>query len=65
MLILQGPSLACNAKLEDRELTEAAKQDILDRHNEVRRKIAQGKETSGSQPPASNMRKLVGREQIR
>ena len=45
--------------MHDRELTETAKQALLDTHNELRRKIARGEETSGSQPAASNMKKLV------
>jgi hypothetical protein len=40
----------------------AEKQEILDVHNELRRRVAQGLETTGRpgpQPPAANMRKLV------
>ena len=57
---MQGPSSTCTAKTNERELTEAAKEAIVDAHNEQRRKIARGEETNGPQPAASNMKKLVG-----
>ena len=40
-----------------RELTDAAKQDILDKHNELRRMVARGQEVG--QPGAGDMKKLV------
>ena len=42
-----------------RELNDAAKVAIVDKHNELRAKVARGEETNGPQPKASNMRKLV------
>ena len=33
-------------------------------HNELRQRVAAGLETNGTQPPASNMRKLVWNEEI-
>ena len=56
---MQGPSATCAAKTEEREMTEAGKAAIVDKHNELRRKVAKGEETNGPQPAASNMRKLV------
>ena len=55
----KGPSDTCSAKTEERELTVTAKAAIVDKHNELRRKVAKGEETNGAQPAASNMRKLV------
>lgn len=43
-------------------MSSEAKQAILDKHNELRRRVAKGEETGGinaPQPGASNMRKLV------
>ena len=59
LLVLQGPSDACAAKTVLRELNDAAKVAIVDKHNELRAKVARGEETNGPQPKASNMRKLV------
>ena len=56
---MQGPSATCAAKTHERELTASAKVAIVDRHNEVRRKVAKGEESNGNQPAASNMRMLV------
>ena len=61
----QGPSDTCSAQTIYRELSADAKQAILDKHNELRRKVAKGEETDGApgpQPAASNMRKLVSRK---
>jgi len=57
-----GPSAECAAKTEIRELSAAAKQAILDLHNDLRKKVAKGEETNGINPPqpgATNMRKMV------
>jgi len=57
-----GPSDTCSAQTIFRELSADAKQAILDKHNELRRKVAKGEETDGApgpQPAAANMRKLV------
>ena len=43
-------------------MSSEAKQAILDKHNELRRRVAKGEETggiNGPQPGASNMKKLV------
>merc|ERR1712062_327727 len=53
MCLHQGPSEACTAKTVERDLTEAAKQALVDKHNELRRKVARGEETNGAQPAAS------------
>ena len=58
----QGPSADCAAKTEFRQLSAAAKAAILDKHNELRRRVAKGEETGGinaPQPAAANMRKMV------
>ena len=44
------------------KVTQADKEVILKAHNELRRKVALGKEKrgiNGAQPPASNMREMV------
>ena len=64
MCLHQGPSEACTAKTVERDLTEAAKQALVDKHNELRRKVARGEETNGAQPAASNMKKLVWNEEL-
>merc|ERR1712227_1131541 len=56
-----GPSNDCAAKTEVRELSDSAKQAILDKHNELRRRVAKGEETGGinaPQPGATNMKKM-------
>lgn len=40
-------------------MTDELRQAILDKHNELRNKIAMGEEKTGSQPAASNMNVLV------
>merc|ERR1719295_423836 len=58
----QGPSGSCAAKTIFRGLSQEGKRLILERHNELRRKVAKGQETGGINPPqpaAANMRKLV------
>ena len=46
-----------------RQLSAAAKSAILDKHNELRRRVAKGEETNGlngvGQPAAANMKKMV------
>jgi len=62
-----GPSSDCKAKTIFRELSSEAKQAMLDKHNELRRKVAKGQETGGinaPQPKASNMRKLVWNSEL-
>ena len=46
----------------DYVMTDEQKQSIVDKHNELRRKVAKGQETQGSngaQPAASNMKEMV------
>ena len=43
-------------------MSDSAKQAILDKHNELRRRVAKGEETGGinaPQPGATNMKKMV------
>ena len=40
-------------------MTNELRRAILDKHNELRRKIALGKENDPEKDPASNMKKLV------
>ena len=58
----QGPSASCSSKTIFRELSSGAKEAILEKHNELRRRVAKGEETGGinsPQPGATNMKKLV------
>ena len=67
ILFDQGASTECAAKTEFRQLSAAAKQEILDKHNELRRRVAKGEETGGINPPqpaAANMRKMVWNEEL-
>jgi len=68
MCLHQGPSDSCASKTISRELSSDAKQALVDKHNELRRKVAKGEETSnlarGNQPPASNMRKMVWNDEL-
>jgi len=62
-----GPSADCAAKTIYRELSASAKQAILDKHNELRRRVAKGEETGGINPPqpqASNMKKMVWNNEL-
>ena len=46
---------------------KAVKEAIVNKHNELRIKVANGQETegvSGAQPPAANMRKLVWNDEL-
>ena len=57
-----GASDECSAKTTAREFTDEGKQIILDKHNELRRRVAKGLEPN--QPEASNMRALVWNEEL-
>jgi len=57
MCIYPGPSTSCASATQFRELSADAKTAILDKHNELRAKVANGQESG--QPAASNMQKLV------
>ena len=57
-----GPSPSCSSQTIFRELSSEAREAILERHNDYRRRVAKGQETGGINPPqpaASNMKKLV------
>lgn len=56
MNMYSGPSSSCSSKTMYRELSESAKAAILDKHNELRRKVAKGEEWG--QPAAANMKKM-------
>ena len=63
----KGPSAECAAKTVFRQLSDAAKTAILDKHNELRRRVAKGEETNGlngGQPAAGNMKKMVWNEEL-
>merc|ERR1712183_847602 len=57
-----GPSDSCNEMTIFRELSQIGKDAILDKHNELRRRVAKGEQAG--QPPAANMRKLVWNEEL-
>jgi len=64
MCLHTGPSDTCAAKTVHRDFSSAAKQAIVDKHNELRAKVARGEETNGNQPQASNMKKLVWNDEL-
>ena len=55
----QGPSSHCSSQTRTHGLTAEGRKIILDKHNELRRRVAKGEEPG--QPGAANMRKLVTR----
>ena len=55
-----GPSAEC--EVTGREVTAAGRKLILDKHNELRRKVARGEEKE--QPKASNMREMVWNDEL-
>jgi len=60
-----GPSAECAAKTTGKAFTPAGKKLILDKHNELRRKVAKGEETEvNAQPKASNMREMVWSDEL-
>jgi len=63
MCTIEGPSPTCaNGRNDRRGLTQAAKDAVLSKHNELRRKVAKGEEAG--QPGAGNMRELVWDEEL-
>jgi len=57
----QGPSPVCANMTVFRTLSPEGKAAILEKHNQLRRKVAKGEEVGGinaPQPPAANMRQL-------
>ena len=58
----QGLSATCRRQTIFRGIGDQGRAAILDRHNQLRRRVAKGQETGGinaPQPAAANMRKLV------
>jgi len=62
MCKFKGPSSSCTQKTKSRGMTQASKEAVLAKHNELRRKVAKGEEAD--QPGASNMRELVWDEEL-
>merc|ERR1712212_724525 len=60
----KGPSTKCTKKTEFRGFTDAGKNLIVKTHNELRQKVAEGLESHGAQPGASNMRKLLWNDEL-
>ena len=58
----EGPSADCTTKTIFRQLSSAGKQAILDKHNELRGKVAKGQQSD--QPGATNMRKVVWSQEL-
>ena len=57
-----GIGSTCNHQVINNEMTEAMKQEILDKHNELRAKVANGQEAG--QPSATNMKKLIWDDEL-
>merc|ERR1711936_38470 len=58
----QGPSAACTGKTIFRQLDATGRQTILNKHNELRRKVAKGEEWG--QPAAANMKQMVWNDEL-
>ena len=60
--LTQGFGRNCGKPIFSGVTSNADKQTIVDTHNNLRRQVAQGRESRGSpgpQPPAANMKKMV------
>lgn len=64
MTIYPGPSRKCLRESISSGLDQASRDAIVRVHNELRNKVALGKETSGSQPSAADMRKMVWDDEV-
>merc|ERR1712060_893353 len=62
MTVYPGPANECGYELKFTGLDEATKKTLLDKHNELRQKVASGGEAG--QPGATNMRKLVWDDEL-
>jgi len=62
MCVHTGPSDECTGKTILRGMTEAGKVAILEKHNELRRRVAKGEESG--QPAAADMRELVWDDEL-
>jgi len=62
MCKFKGPSSSCAQKTKSSGMSQASKEALLAKHNELRRKVAKGEEAG--QPGASNMRELVWDEEL-
>merc|ERR1719322_2292045 len=62
MCLYKGMGDACNEKVCSRELTQEEKDAIVDKHNELRRRVAKGEE--GDQPGAANMAQLTWNDEL-
>merc|ERR1712183_56669 len=62
MTVYPGPADECGYELKFTGLDEATKKTLLDKHNELRQKVASGGESG--QPGAANMRKLVRDDEL-
>ncbi|CAG9814841.1 unnamed protein product [Phaedon cochleariae] len=57
-----GPDPGCGPDFREVPFTDEQRQQILDQHNELRNKVALGKQDG--QPPASNMRELTWNKEL-
>jgi len=64
MDIFDGPSDECAAKTMMSGFDGLGISRIVDRHNELRQKVASGMETNGDQPGASDMLKMTWNEEL-
>merc|ERR1712013_499200 len=62
MTVYPGPADECGNELKFTGLDEATKKTLLDKHNELRQKVASGGEAG--QPGAANMKKLVWDDEL-
>ena len=57
-----GIGATCNDQVINNEMTESMKQELLDKHNELRARVANGEEAG--QPSATNMNKLIWDDEL-
>jgi len=64
MNLYPGPSDTCTSMQIFNSFTAAGIEGIINRHNELREKVASGAETNGDQPSATNMMKVHWNDEL-
>jgi len=64
MSLYDGPSDSCTSKTIFSGFDEVGMANIVSKHNELRQRVAEGSETNGDQPMASDMMKVTWNEEL-